>query len=407
MAGRAVHTSGFAHRQRTGLTLPCPLRTPDRPNGSPYVWLQRASRMKYSRELALCVVTMLWGATFLVIRFAMEECGPMFFVGLRFGSAALVLLAVSLPVLGRISREELVGGIILGITVFGGFGLQTAGLVTLDVAKSAFLSAFYVPLVPLLDWLIRKRRPSRRAFISLSLAFAGVILLSGGTGMSLEGSRGEMITLGCALLFAMEIVLTGIIAPRCNIRLLSLVMLTVTSLLGFALMPVTGEAVPDLSAFVLLSGCALGAVSALIQTVIVWAQKTIPPSRAALIYTGEPVWGGFFGYLAGERLAPTALVGCGLVLSGLLFSAGRKKPAARPAIQTATRSATQAEDALAAAAAQPVAGTSLPQDGALQPAPRPEPQPDAQPQLQAQLPSDPQPDSRSGQPGAVRKRREQ
>ena len=90
-------------------------------------------------------------------------------------------------------------------------------------------------------------------------------------------------------------------------------------------MPVAGEEIPEFSWYVLLSACGLGLSTALIQSVMVWAQKTVPPSRATLIYTGEPVWGGIFGYLAGERLSPSALLGCGLVVSGLLSGIGRKK----------------------------------------------------------------------------------
>ena len=280
--------------------------------------------MRYQQELALCFVTMIWGATFLVIRMAMEACGPLFFVGLRFGSAALILLAISWPLLPQITRREFLGGVLLGCIVFLGFALQTAGLASLDAARSAFLTAFYVPLVPLVEWLCMKRRPSARSFASLTLAFVGVILLSGGFNISLEGSRGEMLTLLCSLLFALELVCTGMVAPGSNTRRLARVELGVTALLSFALMPVTGEEVPEFSWFVVLSACGLGVSTALIQSVIVWAQKTIPPSRATLIYTAEPVWGGLFGYMAGERLAPSALVGCGLVISGLLTSIGRK-----------------------------------------------------------------------------------
>ena len=161
--------------------------------------------MKYKQELALCVITMIWGATFIVIRMAMESCGPLFFVGLRFGCAALILLALSSSVIRDITREEIVGGSLLGCIVFAGFALQTAGLASLDAAKSAFLTAFYVPLVPLIEWIFMKRRPTARSFVSLALAFVGVVLLSGGFQMNFEASTGEMLTLLCSLIFAMEI----------------------------------------------------------------------------------------------------------------------------------------------------------------------------------------------------------
>ncbi|MDO5537983.1 MAG: DMT family transporter [Desulfovibrionaceae bacterium] len=285
--------------------------------------------LRYRHELALCFVTMLWGATFLIIRNAMEHCGPLWFVGLRTGTAALVLLLVSFPILRETTARELRAGLVVGFFIFLGFALQTAGLATLDASKSAFLTAFYVPLVPLLERVFMGHPLTRRSLAGLTLAFAGVILLTGGTKLSFSGSPGECLTLLCSLLFALEIVFTGIFAPGCNARRMTLIEMTVISVLSFVFMPVTGETVPAFSWYVTLSACALGAATALIQFVIVWAQKVVPPTRATLIYTTEPVWGGFFGALAGERMTASALAGCGLILSGILTGIVRRtKPLA-------------------------------------------------------------------------------
>lgn len=273
------------------------------------------------QEWALGLVTMIWGATFLVIHLAMERSGPLFFVGARFGVASLALLVVSARSMNGFTARELFRGLFLGCIVFSGFALQTAGLVSVDSSKSAFLTAFYVPLVPVLQWLFLGKRPSARAMLALLLAFLGVVLVSGGLDMTLEGSRGELLTLLCALLFAGEIVTTGAVAPGCDTRRLTLVVLATTSLLSFALMPATGESVPPFSPFLALAAIGLGLSTALVQSVIVWAQKTVDPARATLIYSGEPVWGGIFGYLGGERMDPAAIVGCGLILSGLLTGA--------------------------------------------------------------------------------------
>ncbi len=273
---------------------------------------------RYRHELALCFVTMLWGATFLIIRRAMEHCGPLFFVGLRCGSAALILFCLSVPRIRGVTRRETRGGLVLGTFVFLGFALQTTGLASLDASKSAFLTAFYVPLVPLLERVLMGRPLTGRALLGLALAFSGVILLTGGTSFSFSGSRGEMLTLLCSLLFALEIVFTGVFAPGCDARRLTLIEMTTITVLSCTLMPVTGEALPAFSWYVLLPACVLGAATALIQSIIVWAQKVVPPTRATLIYTTEPVWGGIFGGLAGERMTGQALAGCGLILSALV-----------------------------------------------------------------------------------------
>ena len=88
-------------------------------------------------------------------------------------------------------------------------------------------------------------------------------------------------------------------------------------------MPVAGEAVPAFSWVWLVAALGLGAASALIQLTINWAQKTVSPVRATVIYAGEPVWGGVIGRLAGDRLPPLALLGAALIVAGVLVSEWR------------------------------------------------------------------------------------
>ncbi|PDH65997.1 MAG: hypothetical protein CNE89_10460 [Sphingomonadaceae bacterium MED-G03] len=113
-----------------------------------------------------------------------------------------------------------------------------------------------------------------------------------------------------------------------------MVQLTVTALLAFASMAPAGEAVPTLTIRVLLSACGLGAMTALIQFVMNWAQRTVSPTRATLIYAGEPVWAGVFGRIAGERLPPAALLGGLLVVAAVIVSEldfGRRRRTPPPA----------------------------------------------------------------------------
>ena len=281
------------------------------------------------QELALCGVTMIWGGTFLVIRLAMQECGPFWFVCLRFGAASLALALVSLPVLKRFTRREIWGGIVIGVTVYVEYSLQTAGLAYIEASRSAFITAFYVPLVPLFEWLIMRRRPGRMALIGLALAFPGVILLSG---MDVSGGlgRGELLTIGCAMVYALEIIVIAMIVPGTDPRRVTLVELVVTALLAGASMPLNGESV-SLSPYVLAAGIGLGVCTAVNQRVIAWAQKSVPPTKPTLIFTRGPVWGGVIGCLYGERLTLSSLAGCALVLAGILISERPEKKAGQPA----------------------------------------------------------------------------
>ncbi len=142
------------------------------------------------------------------------------------------------------------------------------------------------------------------------------------------------MTLVSTLAIALEIILISLWAGKVDVGRVTLVQLTVTALLAFASMAPAGEAVPTLTIRVLLSACGLGAMTALIQFVMNWAQRTVSPTRATLIYAGEPVWAGVFGRIAGERLPPVALLGGLLVVAAVIVSEldfGRRRKTPPPA----------------------------------------------------------------------------
>lgn len=288
-----------------------------------------ASSRPSLEELTLIFITMIWGATFLIIRYALQETGPLFFVGLRFAGATLVMLPLTLPVARGFTRQELLAGSAIGVSIFAGYALQTCGLQSISAGKSAFITAFYVPLVPLLQWGVMRRPPALMAWIGIALAFPGLVLLSGSDGISggfaAGAGRGEILTALGALAIAAEIILIGLAAPRANARRITLVQVAVASALSFGLMPAVGERVPEFSWLVVCSACGLGVASALIQSAINWAQRRVSPTRATLIYSCEPIWGGVFGRLAGERLPVPALLGGALVIAGVLISGLKTK----------------------------------------------------------------------------------
>ncbi|QGP77997.1 DMT family transporter [Sphingobium sp. CAP-1] len=278
-------------------------------------------------ELALIGVTILWGGTFLIVHHAMREAGPFFFVGLRFSTAALLALPFALPVLRGLTLRELTAGFVIGLGIFVGYSLQTWGLQTISSSTSAFITAAYVPLVPILQWVILRRRPRLASWIGVALAFVGLILIAAPRdGLAL--GTGELLTLISTVAIALEIIFISLWAGTVNVARVTLVQLAVTALLAFACMGPAGESVPPFSWTVVLSACGLGAMTALIQFVMNWAQRTVSPTRATLIYAGEPVWAGIIGRIAGERLPPTALIGGLLIVAAVIVSElnlGRKR----------------------------------------------------------------------------------
>ncbi|HCV37185.1 MAG TPA: EamA family transporter [Pseudomonas sp.] len=283
--------------------------------------LQTAVSFRLSKaEMVLMFITMLWGGTFLLVHNVMTVSGPMFFVGLRFAAAALFVGLASARALPGLTFTELKAGVLIGVSIMLGYGLQTMGLQTISSSQSAFITALYVPFVPLLQWLVLGRRPGLMPSIGICLAFVGLMLLAGPEGGALHFSEGEVVTLVSAVAIAAEIILISRFAGQVDVRRVTVVQLATASLLAFLMIVPTQERLPDFSWLLLLSALGLGAMSAVIQVAMNWAQKSVSPTRATLIYAGEPVWAGIVGRIAGERLPGIALIGGLLIVIAVVVS---------------------------------------------------------------------------------------
>ncbi|WP_412460282.1 DMT family transporter [Pseudomonas sp. SC11] len=284
-----------------------------RPRPSIYFRLSKA-------EMVLVFITMLWGGTFLIVHNVMSVSGPMYFVGLRFAAAALFVGLVSMRALPGLTFTELKAGVVIGASIMLGYGLQTMGLQSISSSQSAFITALYVPFVPVLQWLVLGRRPGLMPSLGIVLAFVGLMLLAGPEGGTLHMSEGELVTLISAVAIAGEIILISRYAGKVDVRRVTVVQLATASVLSFLMTIPTQERLPDFSWLLLISAIGLGAMSAVIQVAMNWAQKSVSPTRATLIYAGEPVWAGIVGRLAGERLPGLALLGGALIVTAVVIS---------------------------------------------------------------------------------------
>ncbi|WP_372968662.1 DMT family transporter [Microbacterium sp.] len=272
------------------------------------------------QEVALIAVTAVWGSTFLLVHWAMQHSGPWFFVGIRFLVAGIISIVIFRSALRGIRWRDIGAGIAIGVMIYLGYGLQTVGLQTIDSSTSAFITAMYIPLVPLAQWAVFRKRPPAMAFVGAGLAFLGLVLIAGPDAFALTLGSGEILTMISTLPIAAEIILISVFAGRIDLGRITIIQLLTAGVLGLLTMPVVGEGVPEFSW--IWVGCAvgLGAASCIIQLTMNWAQKSISPTRATIIYAGEPVWAAAIGRIAGERLPVTALIGGALVVLGILAS---------------------------------------------------------------------------------------
>lgn len=279
-------------------------------------------------QLALIFITIIWGGSFITVQYALNYSSPIMFVALRFAAAAIAVALLSISHLKNFNLKEIVAGAIIGITIAIGYGTQTIGLQTISSSESAFLTALYVPLVPILMWLMFRKKPHIMTWLGCILAFMGLVLLTG-NGLRLQSiqlSFGQIITLLGSIAIALEIILIGYFAGQVNVRRVTVLQLFFASLFCFLLSPILGEqGITHFSWVLVAILCGLGFASACIQLVMNWAQQSVESSQAAIIYAGEPVWAALIGRIAGERLPFIALLGGLCVVLGVVVSEWKPK----------------------------------------------------------------------------------
>ena len=272
------------------------------------------------QEAVLVLATVVWGATFLIIHIAVQYSGPWFFVGMRFVTAGLISALLFVRILKGLTLREIWAGVAIGVMIFLGYGLQTAGLQTLNSSTSAFISALYVPLVPLLQWVVFRKRPGMLTWVGVTLAFIGLILLADPGSVGFTFGTGEIVTIASTVPIALEIILIGWFAGKVHLGRVTVVQLLVAGFLGFLTVPLADEHVPEFSWVWVMASVGLGLASCMIQLAMNWAQKSVSPTKATIIYAGEPVWAALIGRIAGDRLPPVAIVGAMLIVAGSLAS---------------------------------------------------------------------------------------
>ena len=268
--------------------------------------------------LALLAVTAVWGSTFVVVKDAVEAMPVTDFLTWRFALAALAMVVLRPRSVARLGPTGRRAGLLLGIALGVGYLLQTLGLQTTPAAVSGFITGMFVVFTPLGAAVLLRQAPSRLAWLAVAIATLGLALLS------LRGASlgtGELLTLACAAAFALHIVGLGQWSSSYDAFGLAVVqLLTVAALCAVVALP-GGLVVPPTAAVwgaIALTSLAATAVAFVVQT---WAQAHLPPTRAAVIMTMEPVFGGAFAVLAaGEQLSGRAWLGAALVLVAMLLT---------------------------------------------------------------------------------------
>jgi len=269
-----------------------------------------------SATLALVIASFLFGSTFLVVKDAVERADVVPFLAVRFLVGTAVLLVPARRRLTRRTPGLLRGGLLAGSALAGGYLFQTWGLQHVTSTVSAFITYLLVVFVPVMSALLLRRVPTPITIVGVVLATVGLVLLTGGR---FDLGRGELLTLGCALLFAVHIVVLADLAPRHDTVLLNFLQIGFVGSVLVVPGLVMGGYSFSIGAWLAAAytGTAVTAGAFMLQ---VWAQRVVGPTRTALVLLLEPVFAAGLGYLAGDRLGIGGGVGAALILSAVLVS---------------------------------------------------------------------------------------
>ncbi len=277
---------------------------------------------RWRAELAIATVAFIWGATFVVVKSALNDASTLVFVALRFSLATILLLGMfrlrggSLDGFSQYWR----GGLLCGFFLFLGYGLQTAGLRTTAASKSAFLTGLFVVLVPLLSAAVKRRAPRLIECAGAIVAMGGTALLTLEPAAGFRLSSGDLLTIGCALAFSAHMVAVEKFTSARGHQ--SLTLWQVLSVAGFSLAGCWWIEPPRLVMTARLASALL--ITALLATAVsfalyTWAQTRTSATRASLIFTLEPVFAALTAWVwSYEAWSLRTLTGGALILGAIL-----------------------------------------------------------------------------------------
>ncbi len=272
-------------------------------------------------DLTLLFPTLLWGTSFLVVHRTLEGTSAGVFLCLRFVVATAATVAGALARRERPTPGVVRDGALLGLALFAGFLFQTEGLRFTTPARSGFLTGLSVLFVPLLERLLRGRRIAARAWVGVGLALLGLAILADpfGAAIAPDVRLGDLLTVACALAFSFQILWTSERSARHPVGILTTVQVATTGILSTCILPFetrTLAATPAFAAALAYTGVVTTTVAYLHQN---WAQRKTTATRAAILFTLEPVFAALVSHLVGgEPLGAALLSGGGLIVAGVL-----------------------------------------------------------------------------------------
>src|SRR6202046_3755451 len=278
-------------------------------------------------DIALGLAALIWGATFVLVKDALADVSVFVYLAVRFAFAAAVMAIFFWRSMRGLTLASIWAGAQIGFFMFAGYAFQTTGLRFTTPSKAAFITGSSVVIVPLLLALFGKRRVNPWIWSGAIAALAGLYFLT----VPPEGlgglNRGDPIVFGCAVMFAVHMILIGRYVGLHSVGALAVIQVATTAVLATVALPflaVTGWEPPrfvppgTLIFAILVTAIGSTAIGFSFQT---WAQQYTSPTHTAILISLEPVFAAITSWLlAREHLGGRVLLGAALILAGILLA---------------------------------------------------------------------------------------
>ena len=275
---------------------------------------------KYLAQILLVFVTLIWGATFIIVKDALNDAGPFAFGTLRFTIAGILTLAVVNKSIFTLTKTEVTGGLVCGFCLFCGYAFQNFGLMQTSASKSAFITSVSVLMVPIILYLFNIQKVKMKVWFAVVLATIGLYILLDPRGGMINW--GDILTFGCAMGFAVHIIFQGYYVKK-NVRVLPFFLVQAWVVVGLSFInsllfePIFAIWSPRLISALLVTGIAATFIAILLM---IWAQQILNPSETAIIFSLEPVFATVFAIIfAGEILGLWGYIGGGLIVLAVAY----------------------------------------------------------------------------------------
>ncbi len=279
--------------------------------------------------LSALVCTFIWGTTFIAQDTGMDDIGPFTFNAVRFfvGFLAIIPLVFLFEIKKFKSEFKfnlktfIVFSFLIGLSLFLGSALQQVALLYTDVANAAFFTIFYVPMVPIIIFLFKKKSIHWSVWPSVVLCLIGGYLLTNFHDATVR--LGDTLVILGALFWSTHIIFTGIIVTKYNLPLTlgalqTFIVAFFSFIIGLIYEEFIFENILKEIDSILYAGILSGGFAFVLQ---IYAQKNISPAPAAIIFSLEGVFATIAAwFLLDQILGLNNLLGCFFILCGVLLS---------------------------------------------------------------------------------------